>query len=288
MSKRKIGVFGNGFVGSAVQFGFSPSTGCDYEVRVYDKDPSKSVDSIEETVNESEFIFLSVPTPSNKDGSMNLDIVEQALQDISDVNKYQGNIVLLRSTVTPGTTRKLQDKYPNLRIVFNPEFLTERNAKYDFINQARIIIGGDDVYSKQVGDLYRSRFGESQPVIETNWETAELIKYMSNCFFTTKISFMNEMYQIAEKCGVDWGVALDGFFRDGRVGHSHMNVPGPDGKFGFGGSCFPKDIQALIHFGESLGLNMSTLKGTWKTNLEVRPERDWEDLKGRAVVDETD
>ena len=288
MSKSNIGVVGNGFVGSAVQFGFSPSTGCDYEVRVYDKDPSKSVDSIEETVNESEFIFLSVPTPSNKDGSMNLDIVEQALQDISDVNKYQGNIVLLRSTVTPGTTRKLQDKYPNLRIVFNPEFLTERNAKYDFINQARIIIGGDDVYSKQVGDLYRSRFGESQPVIETNWETAELIKYMSNCFFTTKISFMNEMYQIAEKCGVDWGVALDGFFRDGRVGHSHMNVPGPDGKFGFGGSCFPKDIQALIHFGESLGLNMSTLKGTWKTNLEVRPERDWEDLKGRAVVDETD
>jgi len=288
MKYYNIGVVGNGFVGSAVQFGFSPSTGCDYEVRVYDKDPSKSVDSIEETVNESEFIFLSVPTPSNKDGSMNLDIVEQALQDISDVNKYQGNIVLLRSTVTPGTTRKLQDKYPNLRIVFNPEFLTERNAKYDFINQARIIIGGDEVYSKQVGDLYRLRFGESQPIIETNWETAELIKYMSNCFFTTKISFMNEMYQIAEKCGVDWDVALDGFFRDGRVGHSHMNVPGPDGKFGFGGSCFPKDIQALIHFGESLGLNMSTLKGTWKTNLEVRPERDWEDLKGRAVVDETD
>jgi len=288
MKYYNIGVVGNGFVGSAVQFGFSPSTGCDYEVRVYDKDPSKSVDSIEETVNESEFIFLSVPTPSNKDGSMNLDIVEQALQDISDVNKYQGNIVLLRSTVTPGTTRKLQDKYPNLRIVFNPEFLTERNAKYDFINQARIIIGGDEVYSKQVGDLYRLRFGESQPIIETNWETAELIKYMSNCFFTTKISFMNEMYQIAEKCGVDWGVALDGFFRDGRVGHSHMNVPGPDGKFGFGGSCFPKDIQALINFGESLGLNMNTLKGAWNTNLEVRPERDWEDLKGRAVVDETD
>ena len=118
--KYHIGVVGNGFVGSAVQFGFSPSTGCDYEVRVYDKDPSKSVDSIEETVNKSEFIFLSVPTPSNKDGSMNLDIVEQALQDISDVNESQSNIVLLRSTVTPGTTRKLQEKYPNLRLVFNP------------------------------------------------------------------------------------------------------------------------------------------------------------------------
>ena len=293
--KNRIGIVGNGFVGSAVHFGFSPTTAGphDCEIKVYDKDPLKSVDSIEETVNESEFIFLSVPTPSNKDGSMNLDIVEQALQDISDINENQDNIVLLRSTVTPGTTRKLQEKYPNLRLVINPEFLTERNAKYDFINQARIIIGGGDTMIQKhevekVGDLYRSRFGESQPIIETNWETAELIKYMSNCFFTTKISFMNEMYQIAEKCGVDWEVALDGFFRDGRVGNSHMNVPGHDGKFGFGGSCFPKDIQALIHFGESLGLNMNTLKGAWNTNLEVRPERDWEDLKGRAVVDETD
>ena len=285
---KKIGIVGKGFVGTAVQFGFSPSVGVDADVKVYDNDPNKSTHTLEQVVVGSDIIFLSVPTPSNKDGSMNLDIVEQALQDISDVNESQSNIVLLRSTVTPGTTRKLQEKYPNLRLVFNPEFLTERNAKYDFINQSRIIIGGDDVYSKQVGELYRSRFGASQPVIETNWETAELIKYMSNCFFTTKISFMNEMYQVAEKSGVDWGVALDGFFRDGRVGHSHMNVPGPDGKFGFGGSCFPKDIQAMINFGESLGLNMSTLKGAWNTNLEVRPERDWENLKGREVVYETD
>jgi UDPglucose 6-dehydrogenase len=291
MLKQKIGIFGNGFVGSAVQFGFSPNTGCDVEVRVYDKDPSKSVDTIEDTVNKSKFIFLSVPTPSNKDGTMNLDIVEQALQDISDVNAVSDNVVLLRSTVTPGTTRKLQDKYPNLRIVFNPEFLTERSAKYDFINQARVIIGGeghefDGV--QETADLFRWRFGNSVPIIETDWETAELIKYMCNCFFATKVSFMNEMYQIAEKCDVDWNTALDGFVRDGRVGHSHMNIPGPDGKFGFGGSCFPKDIQALITFGESLGLNMNTLKGVWNTNLEVRPERDWEELKGRAVVDETD
>ena len=289
--KQKIGIFGNGFVGSAVQFGFSPSTGCDYEVRVYDKDPLKSVDTIEETVNKSDFIFLSVPTPSNKDGSMNLDIVEQALQDISEVNERDDNVVLLRSTVVPGTTRKLQSKYTKLNIVFNPEFLTERSAKYDFINQSRIIVGGGEGHAFEVGataDLFRWRFGDSVSIIETDWETAELIKYMSNCFFTTKISYMNEMYQLANKCEADWEVVLDGFFRDGRVGHSHMNVPGHDGKFGFGGSCFPKDIQAILHFGESLGLNLNTIKGAWKTNLEVRPERDWEELKGRAVVDETD
>ena len=289
--KQKIGIFGNGFVGSAVQFGFSPSTGCDCEVRVYDKDPLKSVDTIEETVNKSDFIFLSVPTPSNKDGSMNLDIVEQALQDISEVNERDDNVVLLRSTVVPGTTRRLQSKYTKLNIVFNPEFLTERSAKYDFINQSRIIVGGGEGHAFEVGataDLFRWRFGDSVSMIETDWETAELIKYMSNCFFTTKISYMNEMYQLANKCEADWEVVLDGFFRDGRVGHSHMNVPGHDGKFGFGGSCFPKDIQAILHFGESLGLNLNTIKGAWKTNLEVRPERDWENLKGRAVVDETD
>ena len=287
-----IGVIGNGFVGSAVRFGFSPGTGCDAEVRVYDKDSSKSVDTIEDTVNKSEFIFLSVPTPSNKDGSMNLDIVKRALQDISDVNKRGDNVILLRSTVTPGTTRKLQEQFDNLRIVFNPEFLTERSAKYDFINQSRVIIGGGDTdiqmyHTERVAELFRWRFGESIPVIETTWETAELIKYMCNCFFATKVSFMNEMYQIAKKCDVDWESALDGFVRDGRVGHSHMNIPGPDGKFGFGGSCFPKDIQAIINYGESLDLNMNTLKGVWNTNLEVRPDKDWENLKGRSVVDET-
>ena len=268
---KKIGIIGKGFVGSAVEFGFSAQTGCDAELRVYDKDKSKSTHTLKETVNKSDVIFVSVPTPSNTDGSMNLDIVEQALQDISDVNTVSDNVVLLRSTVTPGTTRKLQEKYPNLRIVFNPEFLTERNAKYDFINQARIIIGGGDTilqkhYVEKVGDLYRSRFGESQPVIETNWETAELIKYMSNCFFTTKISFLNEMHQIAEKCGVDWTIALDGFFRDGRVGHSHMNVPGPDGKFGFGGSCFPKDIMALSKIGKEVGYNLNILEAVMRVN----------------------
>ena len=287
-----IGVIGNGFVGSAVRFGFSPGTGCDATVRIYDKDPSKSVDTIKDTVNKSEFIFLSVPTPSNKDGSMNLDIVKQALQDISDVNESEDNVVLLRSTVTPGTTRKLQEQFDNLRIVFNPEFLTERSAKYDFINQSRIIIGGSEYNymstTRKVADLYRWRFGESIPVIESLWETAELIKYMCNCFFATKVSFMNEMYQIAEKCNVEWDKALDGFVRDGRVGHSHMNIPGPDGKLGFGGSCFPKDVQAIINFGETLGVSMNTVKGVWQTNLEVRPERDWENLKGRAVVDEED
>ena len=286
---KSIGIVGNGFVGSAVRYGFSPNVGCDAEVRVYDKNPNKATHTLEEVIIESDIIFLSVPTPSNQDGTMNVDIVDSVLNDINTINSTmvdEVGIILLRSTVTPGTTSNLQKKYPNLRIVFNPEFLTERSANFDFINQSRFILGGssDDVI--EVSELFRERFGSSLSIIETNYETAELIKYMTNTFFATKISFLNDMKLLADKCGVIWEDALEGFVRDGRVGHSHLNVPGHDGKFGFGGSCFPKDIQALINFGDELGLEMSVLKGAWKTNLKVRPEKDWEQLKGRAVVDE--
>ena len=279
----KIGIIGKGFVGGAVKFGFSPNTGCDAQVKVFDKDPSKSENTLDETVNDSDFIFVSVPTPSNQDGSVNLDIVDSALEDINDIITSNA-IILLRSTMVPGSSRFFEEKYPNLNIVFNPEFLTERSANFDFINQPRFILGGKVELTNKVANLYRWRFGKTIQVIETSFETAELIKYMNNCFFATKVSFMNEMKLIADKCGVDWELAVEGFISDGRIGHSHLAVPGPDGKKGFGGSCFPKDIQAMIKFAKDKNLELHTLSGAWETNLKVRPEKDWEKLKGRAVV----
>ena len=103
---KKIGIVGRGFVGSAVEFGFSAQTGCDAELKVYDKDPTKSTHTLEETVNDSDFIFLSVPTPSNPDGSMHLGILESALTDIQNINTRKGNIILIRSTIIPGTTKR--------------------------------------------------------------------------------------------------------------------------------------------------------------------------------------
>ena len=281
----KIGIIGRGFVGSAVEFGFSPQTGCDADVKVYDKDKSKSIHSLSETL-ESDFIFVSVPTPSNSDDSINLDIVYSAFDEMNQRNNRNDNVFLLRSTVTPGTTRKLQEAYPNLNIVFNPEFLTERSARFDFINQSRFILGGDEHNVEKVSKLYRWRFGKTISIIQTNYETAEMIKYMNNCFFATKVSFLNEMYQIADKCGANWEDALEGFVRDGRIGHSHLSVPGPDGKFGFGGSCFPKDVRAMKSFAKELNINTQVLDGVWDKNLEVRPEQDWKELKGRSIVDE--
>ena len=111
---------------------------------------------------------------------------------------------------------------------------------------------------------------------------------MANTFFATKISFLNDMKLLSDKSGANWEDVIEGFVRDGRIGHSHLNVPGWDGKYGFGGSCFPKDIQAIISFAETLGIDMSVLKGAWKTNLKVRPEKDWEFLKGRSVSEEND
>ena len=290
--KEKIGIVGNGFVGRAVQFGFSPSTGCDAETRVYDIDPAKSTHTLEETVNESDFIFVSVPTPANEDGSINTDILEKALDDIDKAyNNGRENAILIRSTVVPGTTWALQRKYQGLNLLFNPEFLTERSAIFDFINHSRFVIGSsgqplNEEKASQLSELFRNRVGASVSILNTNYETAEMVKYMTNTFFATKISFLNEMKILADECNVIWEDAMEGFLRDGRIGHSHLNVPGHDGKFGFGGSCFPKDIQAMIEFGDSLGVNMRVLKAAWETNLKVRPEQDWKELKGRAVVDD--
>tara|TARA_Y100001935_G_scaffold207685_1_gene176995 strand:+ start:132 stop:998 length:867 start_codon:yes stop_codon:yes gene_type:complete len=285
---KKIGIVGRGFVGAAVAHGFSSAVGYDAEVRVYDKEPKKSLNTLEEVVNESEVIFISVPTPSNTEGSINLDMIYDCLESINMlVDKARNNPVLLvRSTVVPGTTRKLQSQYPNLNLVFNPEFLTERSANFDFISQTRVILGGDKGLTAKVADIYRDRFGETIKILETDYESAELIKYTCNTYFATKVSFLNEIRLISDKVNANWEDVVSGFLSDGRIGNSHTQVPGPDGKFGFGGSCFPKDVQALISFAEDLGLTPNVLKGAWNTNLEVRPEKDWEHLKGRAVVDD--
>tara|TARA_B100002052_G_scaffold299030_1_gene334840 strand:- start:3659 stop:4513 length:855 start_codon:yes stop_codon:yes gene_type:complete len=284
MNNYNLGIIGRGFVGSAVEYAFSPQTQCDFvKIRVYDIDPLKSSSTLDDTVNKSDIIFVSVPTPSNNDGTINLNNVDDVLMNIDKVITSDP-IILLRSTMLPGTTSKLQKKYPKLRLVFNPEFLTERSAKFDFLNQSRAILGGEKENVTVAKRLYRKRFGKSLYIIETDFETAELIKYMCNCFFATKVSFMNEMKLIADKTKVDWDTAIEGFVSDGRVGKSHLDVPGPDGKRGYGGSCFPKDIQALIKFSESHNLINDTIKGSWESNLKIRSEKDWEKLKGRSII----
>ena len=283
----KIGIIGKGFVGTAVAHGFSSSVGYEADIKIYDKDKTRSLNTLEEVL-QTDFVFVSVPTPSNKDGSINLKSLDTWLIELNDCierNNFKSPIILIRSTVIPGTTEIIQNNFKKLKIVFNPEFLTERSANFDFISQTRFVLGGKPEYTERVAELYRHRFGQSISIIMTDYQTAEMIKYVCNNFFATKVSFLNEMKLISDAVNAKWDDVVEGFLRDGRVGSSHTQVPGPDGKYGFGGSCFPKDIQAMINFSESLNISPNVLKGVWQTNLTVRPEKDWEKLKGRSIVD---
>jgi len=272
MNKYKVGVIGNGFVGESQAFAFSPTT----DLRIYDIDPLKSTHTKKE-IDECNFIFVCVPTPMRKDGSQDLSYVEKVFDEA-----VKGPVYIIKSTVLPGTTEKLSEQYPHLDIVFCPEFLTERTAKLDMLTQARIVIGGNNKIVDFVTRLFEQRF-MNKHIIKTDSTTAELIKYMNNTFFATKVSIMNEFKLLADAIGANWEDALYGFAADGRVGDSHLHVPGPDGRLGYGGTCFPKDVNALLTFAKEHGVNLNSIGGGWKTNLEVRPERDWESDKGRAV-----
>ena len=268
----KVGVIGNGFVGESQVFAFSSKV----EVRVYDIDPLKSTHKLEDLF-ECDYVFVCVPTPMSMDGAQDLKYIYSVFDKLK-----KGPTYIIKSTILPGTTNKLKSMYPKLDIVFSPEFLTERKAKLDMLCQARIILGGLPKLTKKVRKLFEYRF-KNRHIIETDTTTAELVKYMNNCFLATKVSIINEYKLLADKIGADWDKALYGFASDGRIGESHMDVPGPDGKLGYGGTCFPKDVNALLKFAEGFDLDLHTIKGGWQTNLDVRPEKDWEADKGRAV-----
>lgn len=270
--KYKVGIIGNGFVGESQAFAFSPTS----EIRVYDIDPLKSTHTLGE-VCECDFVFVAVPTPMKRNGSQDLSYIENVFKIVSP-----GPIYVVKSTILPGTTRTLSKEYNKLDIIFSPEFLTERTAKLDMLTQARVVFGGPKRLCNKVKKLYEERFMNRHYII-TDSTTAELIKYMNNTFFATKVSIINEFKRLSDALGTNWIDAMHGFAADGRVGDSHLHVPGPDGKLGYGGTCFPKDVNALITLGKELDTPMNTLEAGWKTNLEVRPEADWENSKGRAV-----
>tara|TARA_B100000989_G_scaffold298277_1_gene286859 strand:- start:7079 stop:7900 length:822 start_codon:yes stop_codon:yes gene_type:complete len=270
--KKNIGIIGNGFVGESQAFALSPVS----NVLIYDIDPLKSNASLND-VHGCDIVFVCVPTPMYKDGSQDLSYILNVFK-----NAKEKPIYVIKSTVLPGTTKMIQNKYSKLSIIFSPEFLSERTAKLDVLTQSRIILGGDFKLTKIVKDFLETRF-MNRNYIQTDSITAELVKYMNNTFFATKVSIMNEFKLIADKVGANWEDALNGFVSDSRVGDSHLHVPGPDGKLGYGGTCFPKDVNALILFAKKNGVDLNSIEGGWKTNLMVRQEKDWEKKKGRAV-----
>ncbi len=273
----RIGVIGQGYVGSAIKLGFDGF----YDVETYDKfDETKSSCDLDTMTKKCEIIFVCVPTPMKTDGSCDISIVESVIKDI---NKSQRElIVVIKSTIPPGTTNELNKKYKKLSIIFNPEFLTEANFIEDFKNQTRIILGGTRKGTNKLRQVYGYVFPKAH-IIKTGSITAEMIKYLTNTFLSTKVSFANEMYLICEKLGIDYDKVVEYATLDDRLGVTHWNVPGPDGDYGFGGHCFPKDLHALLSICDYYDLDSDVLRGTLHTNNKVRKDRDWEKMKGRAV-----
>lgn len=284
-----IGIVGLGFVGSAIRYGWNANCCGRVAIHTYDKDPTrqgtcKNLLDLVTSVPRGP-VFVCVPTPMFPDGRSDTSIVYSVLSSLDAVARA-GDLapypVVIKSTVPPGSTAAWQAEFKSLSLVFNPEFLTEANSVNDFVNQNRIVLGGSGVGLERVAEAYADAFPAVKTVL-TDSTTAEMVKYVGNTFLAVKVALANEYYALCQKLGVRYDEMIDAAKLDPRLGTSHWRVPGPDGKKGFSGSCFPKDINALIKIMEDNSVQPHVLKAAWQTNLSVRPERDWEDLKGRAV-----
>ena len=277
----KIGIIGNGFVGKATY-----QLKCkDIEILCYDKNPelcnpinTKLIDLLL-----CEIVFVSVPTPMNKDGSCYLDIVKSVLSDLKNIN--YSNFIVLRSTVPVGTCN-------NLKCYFMPEFLTEKNYLNDFINNKNWIFGMFDnnlKFKKLIKDLLyfakKNNKIKFDNITFVSNDEAEMIKMFKNSFLATKISFCNEIYQFCQIKDIDYNIIKKYATDDIRIGDSHTNVPGHDGKKGFGGTCFPKDSASLKYEMIKSGMKPFILEAIINRNeLIDRPDKDWNDNIGRVVI----
>ena len=269
-----VGIIGNGFVGNAVYQNVRDKV----ETKIYDVDKNRSLNTFDEVLQQ-EYVFVCVPTPMKADGSCDLSILEKLFEDISnkDLDVLEERTFIIKSTVPIGTTKKLAEKYPLLWIVHNPEFLTARNAVNDLAKADRTVIGGDSTLTSRVAKLYWGYvyFGEDHNIIQCSSDESEAIKYFSNTFLAYKVAYFNKVYDVCEKLGMDYKNLRKGITTDPRIGESHTQVPGIDNDRGFGGTCFPKDLNSLIHQMESHDINADMLTEVWLYNESIRKVIDW-------------
>jgi len=276
--KGTIGIVGYGVVGKAFANVFRDKV----RFMVYDRYISE-YSNLQKVIEKCSILFAAVPTPMNRDGSIDISHVEDVLEKISLALKKRSTgkrnpIVVLRSTIVPGTTRDLQKKFSGIRLVFNPEFLSERNSLADMERTDRVIIGGRPADCKKVEEVYRQVFPQARYII-TDTTTAEMIKYAANVTLAGQVMIANELFQICRKLNLDWAFIRNAVILDPLMGRN-TKVPGPDGGLGFGGRCLPKDLNALVYLSKTLGYRPQLLEQVWKSNLLVRKNRDWENIKG--------
>jgi len=262
----KVGVVGTGMVGGAMVHYFQKKDGL--EIFTYDK--GKNEGSLEE-VNKAEIIFICVPTPYLKDGKgFDLSYVEETLSWLNGEK-----VVVVKSTVMPGTTEMLQKKYPQHKFLMNPEFLTEETADQDMSYPDRQIVGYTEKSHEVAGDLMQllplAPFERILPATE-----AETVKYFGNTWFAVKVSFANQMYDICQALGVDYDRMVEAAAADKRIGRTHLNV-WHKGYRGYGGKCLPKDTKAFIQLANMKGVDLKLHKAAEAINEELMRQQGIED-----------
>ena len=261
----KIGIVGHGFVGQATDWGFNKKT----SKFIVDPKNGTNIDQLAEF--DPELIFVCVPTPMGENGIQDSSIIEAVVQELSA--KCQESIIVIKSTVLPSILEKIEKT--NTKIIYNPEFLREKHANEDFMSSEMIIFGGDKDIASQVSKFYldHSRCKTTQHIF-LDISSSSLVKYSINSFLATKVLFFNEIHDVFNKLknNDDWKTFIETVSLDKRIGESHMDVPGHDGKKGFGGACFPKDTSALLKYAQDIGVDLDVLKIAINKNNKIRSQ----------------
>lgn len=256
----KIGIIGVGYVGGAVRQWFKKHHQPGVQLYLYDK--YKKIGSVEE-VNNADVIFICVPTPYHKGVGYD----DSAVTDV--LKMIQGKkVVVIKSTILPGSTEKFQKKFPRHKILFNPEFLVQKTAIQGFIKPDRQIIGytkKSKQWAKKVLPLLpRAPYTKTMPATE-----AEFVKLFGNAFLSTRVIFANQVYDLCKALGADYDTVKDAAGADARIGTSHFDIF-QDNYRGYGGACLPKDTKALIDFAEKLKVKIDLISAVDRINKRLR------------------
>lgn len=274
-----IGIIGWGVVGKAT--GKTFETNSSNTIFWYDKH-IKGPFSLSDVIKNSDFIFVCVPTPMfDNNSGIDLSIIHEVVKGVAPKIKNTKKILIIKSTVVPGTTANLAKKYKNVRFAMTPEFLREIDAYADSLNPNRIVIGCiNEADGIEIAKLHRNIF-PAVKIFVTDTTTAEMVKYMANTFMATKTIFANEMKELADKLNINYDDVKKMVAIDERIGESYLSVSPFKG---FGGKCFPKDSVALLGLAKELKVDLSVLASAWKKNLKIRKVKDWDHIDGAVSV----
>lgn len=274
----KVSIIGLGFVGCAMYKSFqlkNDELNEPYEIYGYDKYKNGGIGSLESCLN-SEIIFLALPTEYNESTKEYDKTPIYSVLDELESNKYN-KCIIVKSTVEPTTTDLLQEKYPDMNFIHNPEFLTARTAFEDCHNQTHIVLGktnqcDPDLYKSTI--IFYKKIYQEAEISKCSSIESESMKIFCNSFYAIKVQFFNELYLLSQKLNADYDIIIQLMLKNNWINPMHTNVPGPDGKLSYGGLCFPKDTNALLQIMKKHYSEHKILESCIEERNEMREDHD--------------